>query len=57
MSWVRRVACILILAGIGVLLNGEFIDVGIVLLIEAGVLFTLVEKNPKRDRQSPDRSV
>ncbi len=42
----------LILAGIGVLLNGKFIDVGIILLIEGGVLFTLVEKNRKQGSRS-----
>ena len=57
MNLVKSFAYILILAGIVVLLNGKFINLGIVLLIEAGVLFTLVEKNPNQNRRSPDRSV
>jgi Zn-dependent membrane protease YugP len=57
MSLVKSLAYVLILAGIGVLLNGKLIDVGIILLIEGGVLFTLVEENRKQDRRSRDRSV
>jgi len=57
MSLVKSLAYVLILAGIGVLLNGKLIDVGIILLIEGGVLFTLVEENRKQNRRSRDRSV
>jgi Zn-dependent membrane protease YugP len=57
MSLVKSLAYVLILAGIGVLLNGKLIDVGIILLIEGGVLLTLVEENRKQDRRSRDRSV
>ena len=57
MSLVKSLAYVLILAGIGVLLNGKLIDVGIILLIECGVLFTFVEENRKQNRRSRDRLV
>jgi len=57
MSWVKSSAYILILTGISVLLIGNLMHVGIILLIEGGVLFTLVEKKHKQDSRSPDRLV
>jgi hypothetical protein len=57
MNWVKVGAYISIVAGIGVLSTGKFIDVGILLLIEGGVLFTLVEPNRKPDRRSREGSV
>ena len=44
MSLMQGLAYISIVAGIGVLLNGELIHVGIILVIEGGVLLTLVDK-------------
>jgi len=41
-----------ILAGISILLTTELIHVGIILLIEGGVLFTLVENKPKQANRS-----
>lgn len=54
MSLIKGLAYTAILAGIGVLLNGEMIHVGIILLIEGGVLFTIVDKN--RGQGSRSRS-
>ena len=56
MIFINVFAAIAILAGVGVLLNGELIHVGIILLIEGGVLFTLAEKRPKPDRRSKNPS-
>ncbi len=52
MSLIKGIACIVILAGIGVLVDGTLRDIGIVLLIEGGVLLTLVDENRKRDSRS-----
>ena len=52
MNIVKALAGIVILAGIGVLVDGTLRDVGIVLLIEGGVLLTLVDENRKRDSRS-----
>lgn len=49
---IKGCAIILGLAGIGVLLTGTLIHVGIILLIECGVLLTLVGKQPGRDRSA-----
>lgn len=54
MNWVKYLACISAVAGIGILVNGQLIHVGIILLIEAGVLFTLVDKNPKQSDSPRD---
>jgi len=56
MSLIKVFAALAILAGIGVLLNVELIHVGIILLIEGGVLFTLAEKKPKSDSRLRGRS-
>jgi hypothetical protein len=57
MNWIKVGAFVSILAGIGVLSTGKFIDVGILLLIEGGVLFTFMEPKRKSDRRSRDGSV
>ncbi len=44
MSLMKGLAYISIVAGIGVFLNGELIHVGIILVIEGGVLLTLVDR-------------
>jgi hypothetical protein len=56
MSLINVFAAIAMLAGIGVLLNGALIHVGIILLIEGGVLLTLAEKRPKPGRRSKNPS-
>ena len=52
MNWIKVGAFISILAGIGVLSTGQFIDVGILLLIEGGVLFTLAAESRKSTNES-----
>jgi hypothetical protein len=56
MNWVKGFACFAILAGVGVFLTGELMHVGIILLIEGGVLLTLAEKKPKQRGRSRERS-
>jgi hypothetical protein len=57
MSWVKALAYIVTLAGIGVLLDGTLTDIGIVLLIEGGVLVTLLEEDRRQDSRSRNESV
>ena len=57
MSLIKIFAYLAILAGIGVLLTTELMHVGIILLIEGGVLFTLVENKPKPVNPSSKRSI
>ena len=49
---IKIFAYMAILAGISILLTTELIHVGIILLIEGGVLFTLVENKPKQANRS-----
>jgi hypothetical protein len=56
MIWIKGLALILALAGIAVIVNTEFTDVGYILLIEVGVLLTLVDENRKKGRRSPAHS-
>jgi hypothetical protein len=57
MSWVKALAYIVTLAGIGVLLDGTLTDLGFVLLIEGGVLGTLIEEDRRQDSRSRNQSV
>ena len=45
MNWIKGLACSVALAGIAVLVDGTMRDIGIVLLLEGGVLLTLLEKS------------
>jgi hypothetical protein len=56
MIWIKGLALILALAGVAVIVNTEFTDVGYILLIEVGVLLTLVDENRKKGRRSPAQS-
>ena len=47
MSLIKGIAYIVVLAGIGVIVDGTLRDVGVVLLLEGGVLFTLADKSRK----------
>ena len=47
---------ILALAGVAVIVNTELNHLGYVLLIEVGVLLTLVDENRKKGRRSPAQS-
>lgn len=57
MSLIKIFAYLAILAGIGILLTTELMHVGIILLIEGGVLFTLVETKPKQVDPSKNNSI
>jgi len=56
-SLIKIFAYLAILAGIGILLTTELMHVGIILLIEGGVLFTLVETKPKQVDPSKNNSI
>jgi hypothetical protein len=47
MNLLKGIACLVVLAGVGVIVDGTLRDVGIVLLLEGGVLFTFVGNSPK----------
>jgi hypothetical protein len=57
MNWIKGLTCIVTLAGIGVLLSGQLTHLGIVLLIEGGVLVTLLDENRRQGNPSRDPSV
>jgi hypothetical protein len=57
MNWIKGLTCIVTLTGIGVLLSGQLTNLGIVLLIEGGVLVTLLDENRRQGNQSRDPSV
>jgi hypothetical protein len=56
MIWIKGLAFILALAGVAVIVNTELNHLGYVLLIEVGVLLTLVDENRKKGRRSPAQS-
>jgi hypothetical protein len=56
MIWIKGLALIFALAGVGVILNTEFTHLGYIMLIEVGVLLTLVDENRKKGRRSPGRA-
>jgi hypothetical protein len=47
MKFLKGLACIITVAGIGIILSGQLTNLGIVLLLEGGVLFTLLKKDAK----------
>jgi len=57
MNWIKGLTCIVTLAGIGVLLSGQLTHLGIVLLIEGGVLVTFLDENRRQGNPSRERSV
>jgi hypothetical protein len=56
MIWIKGLALILALAGVAVIVNTELTHLGYVLLIEVGVLLTLVDENRKKGKRSPGRA-
>lgn len=56
MIWIKGLALILALAGVAVIVNTEFTHLGYILLIEVGVLLTLVDENHKKGKRSPGRA-
>jgi len=55
MNLIKVFAYLAIIAAIGVWLTTEFMHVGIILLIEGGVLFTLLDKKPRQVNPSRNR--
>jgi hypothetical protein len=45
MNWLKILACIVSIAGIALIVEGSLYVFGILVLIEGGVLFTLVQEN------------
>jgi hypothetical protein len=47
MIYLIGLACVVTLSGIGIIFSGSLVDLGIILLIEGGVLVTLIKEARK----------